>query len=159
MPDMLVSLLKLPPVDSELAKCREMDVTIRRVQTYELTALRRFIETHFNIRWADEASAGLINKPVSTLIATRESRIIGFGCYECTCRDYFGPTGVLESERGKGIGRALLIACLHGLREQGYAYAIIGGAGPTTFYEEACGARAIPDSQPGIYVDMLKNNA
>ena len=67
-----------------------------------------------------------------------------------------GPTGVLEKERGKGIGRALLLACLWGLREMGYAYAIIGGAGPVEFYQRECVAVVIPDSVPGVYHDPLK---
>jgi hypothetical protein len=59
---------------------------------------------------------------------------VGFACYDVTCRGYFGPTGVLESERGKGIGTHRLIRPLSGLRELGYAYAIIGAAGPVDFY-------------------------
>ena len=67
-----------------------------------------------------------------------------------------GPTGVAEDERGRGTGKALLIAALWGLRELGYVYGIIGGAGPMRFYEEAVGAIVIPDSEPGIYDDLLK---
>jgi hypothetical protein len=33
----------------------------------------------------------------------------------------------------------------------GYAYAVIGGAGPTEFYRRAAGAVPIPDSTFGIY--------
>jgi len=68
----------------------------------------------------------------------------------------FGPTGVLQSARGKGIGKALLLACLWSLREMGYVYAIIGAAGPVRFYQKTVGAIIIPDSEPGIYTDMLK---
>ena len=82
--------------------------------------------------------------------------MIGLAGYECTRKAFFGPTGVVESERGSGIGTALLIASLWGLRELGYVYAVIGGAGPTDFYKRAVGAIVIPDSEPGIYVDLLK---
>jgi GNAT superfamily N-acetyltransferase len=82
--------------------------------------------------------------------------VIGFAGYECTRKAFFGPTGVLESERGSGIGTALLIASLWGLRELGYVYGIIGGAGPVEFYERAVGAIVIPESAPGIYTDLLK---
>jgi predicted N-acetyltransferase YhbS len=58
---------------------------------------------------------------------------------------------VLESERGKGIGKELLVRSMIGLRELGYAYAIIGGAGPTDFYEKTLGAIPIPGSTPGVY--------
>jgi hypothetical protein len=82
--------------------------------------------------------------------------VIGFAGYECTRKGFFGPTGVIEAERGIGIGTALLIASLWGLRELGYVYAVIGSAGPTDFYERVVGAIVIPDSEPGIYVDLLK---
>ena len=80
---------------------------------------------------------------------------MGFACYDVTCRGYFGQTGVLESERGKGIGTHLLIRSLCGLRELGYAYAIIGGAGPADYYVKALGAIPIPGSAPEIYPKSL----
>src|SRR5437588_10362562 len=95
-------------------------------------------------------------KPVTVLIATRDQRVIGFAAYECTRKAFFGPTGVAETERGRGIGKALLIAALWGLRELGYVYGIIGAAGPVEFYQEAVGATVIPESEPGIYIDLLR---
>jgi len=156
MPDMLVNLLKLPALDPVIQVARESGVVIRRAQAFEITRVRRFVEEHFNGSWADEISVGYANKPVSVYTAIREGVIVGFGAYECTRRAFFGPTGVAESERGKEIGKALLIACLWGLREMGYAYGIIGGAGPTEFYARAVGAIVIPDSVPGVYADPLR---
>ena len=37
----------------------------------------------------------------------------------------------------------------------GYVYAIIGAAGPVRFYQKTVGAIIIPDSEPGIYTDLL----
>ena len=152
MPDMLVNLLKLPSLD----RLPDESINIRRAQTFEITAVREFVRQNFSLAWADEISVGFANKPVSVVIATRAGRVIGFAGYECTRKAFFGPTGVSESERGTGVGTALLIASLWGLRELGYVYAIIGGAGPTDFYQRAVGAIVIPDSEPGIYVDLLK---
>ncbi|HMO55107.1 MAG TPA: hypothetical protein PJ994_11425, partial [Tepidiformaceae bacterium] len=70
--------------------------------------------------------------------------------------DYFGPTGVAESQRGSGIGKVLLLQCLESLAAQGYAYAIIGGVGPAEFYEKTVGATLIPGSEPGIYRNMVR---
>ena len=156
MPDMLVNLLKLAPFKSLVKKLAEQDVNIRRAQPFEITPVRDFIETNFSVTWADEISIGFANKPVTVYIATRAGRVIGFAGYECTRKAFFGPTGVVESERGRGIGRALLVASLWGLRQLGYVYGIIGGVGPIEFYREAVGAFVIPDSEPGIYADLLK---
>jgi len=152
MADLLVNLLKLPTVPSP----SDVSITIRRAQPYEITPVTEFIRKHFSVAWADEISVGFANKPVSVFIATREGAVIGFAGYECTRRTFFGPTGVAEAERGHGIGKALLIASLWGLRELGYVYGVIGAAGPVDFYAQAVGAIVIPDSQPGIYSDPLK---
>ncbi|HEV8589665.1 MAG TPA: GNAT family N-acetyltransferase [Pyrinomonadaceae bacterium] len=156
MPDLLVNLLKLPSTESALSALNDSSVSIRRAQPFEITPAREFIESNFSIAWADEISVGFANKPVTVYIATRDGRVVGFAGYECTRKAFFGPTGVAESERGRGIGKALLIAALWGLRELGYVYGIIGAAGPVEFYQEAVGAIVIPDSQPGIYTDLLR---
>ena len=90
-------------------------------------------------------------------IATIQREIVGFAAYECTRRGFFGPTGVVSTAQGKGIGKALLLASLWALREMGYVYAIIGAAGPVRFYQKTVGAIIIPDSEPGIYTDSLKS--
>ncbi len=152
MPDLLVNLLKLPSLD----QLKDESINIRRARPFEITPVREFIGKNFSVAWADEVSVGFANKPVTVVIATRDRRVIGFAGYECTRKAFFGPTGVVESERGSGIGTALLIASLWGLRELGYVYGIIGGAGPVEFYERAVGAIVIPESAPGIYTDLLK---
>lgn len=156
MPDMLVPLLMLPESKPLIEELRADGIAIRPAHPFEMTRLRAFIEEHFSAAWADEAVTGLFNKPVTTLIAVENKKIVGFGSYECTRRDYFGPTGVAESHRGRNIGKALLIACLEGLRDMGYAYAIIGGAGPVDFYAKCVNASVIPDAERGIYTDMLE---
>ncbi|MBP5231616.1 MAG: GNAT family N-acetyltransferase, partial [Clostridia bacterium] len=62
---------------------------------------------------------------------------------------------VEESLRGRGIGGALLLRCLEAMRDEGYGYAIIGGAGPVDYYRKVCGAEIIEDSVPGIYKDLI----
>jgi len=150
MPDLLVNLLKLPPLETV------QGFVLRRAQPFELSPVRRFVAENFAPSWADEISVGFARQPVSVYVATIDRELAGFAAYECTRRAFFGPTGVLQSARGKGIGKALLLACLWSLREMGYVYAIIGAAGPVRFYQKTVGAIIIPDSEPGIYIDMLK---
>ena len=158
MPDLLVNLLKLPAAESQIRKLDQAGIVIRRAQTFEITPLRAFVEKNFSLSWADEVSVGFHNKPVSVHIATRDKVIVGFAAHECTRKAFFGPTGVTSDMRGQGIGRALLLASLWGLRELGYVYGVIGGAGPVEFYESSVGAIEIPNSEPGIYTDLLKTN-
>lgn len=156
MPDLLVNLLKLPPLEPVVVAMSDAGIIVRRGQPFEITQVLEFIEREFSVAWADEISVGFANKPVSVYIATAEQQIVGFAGYECTRRSFVGPTGVMESMQGGGIGKALLLASLWGLREMGYVYGIIGRAGPVGFYERAVGAIVIPDSDPGIYTDLLK---
>ena len=156
MPDMLVNLLKLPPVDLAIEDLAKIGIVIRRAQPFEITPVMELVEREFSIAWADEISVGFANKPVTVFIATFGGQVVGFAGYECTRRAFFGPTGVIEEMQSRGIGKALLLACLDGLRELGYVYAIIGRAGPVQFYESSVGAIAIPDSDPGIYTDLLQ---
>ena len=153
---MLVNLMLLPPRDAGAEELRAAGVRIRRARSWELTAVREFVAENFKRSWADEISGGLVRQPSTVFVALREGRLVGFAGYECTRKNFFGPTGVAESERGRGVGRALLVVSLWGLREMGYAYAVIGGVGPAEFYERAVGARLIPDSSPGVYADPLR---
>lgn len=156
MPDMLVNLLRLPPVDAALEELRAAGVVVRRARPWELTRVREFVADNFSRAWADEISVGLVRQPVTVFVALREGSPVGFAAYECTRKNFFGPTGVIEEARGRGVGRGLLLAALGGLRELGYAYAVIGGVGPAEFYERVAGARLIPDSSPGVYRDPLR---
>jgi predicted N-acetyltransferase YhbS len=153
MADLLVNLLKLPDFDIDATQ----QFLIRRAQPFEITPVRRFVETNFSRGWADEISVGFARQPITVFVATIDRELVGVAAYECTRRGFFGPTGVVPAAQGKGIGKALLLASLYALRELGYVYAIIGAAGPVRFYQKTVGAIVIPDSEPGIYTDLLRN--
>jgi len=130
---------------------------VRRAQPFEISIVRRFVGENFSANWADEISVGFARQPISVFVATQERELIGFAAYECTRRGFFGPMGVVDSARNNGVGKALLLTALNALKELGYVYAIIGAAGPVRFYQKTVGAIIIPDSEPGIYTDLLKN--
>ena len=156
MADLLVNLLKLPLLEPAVIALTDHGISIRRAQPFEITPVRKFIEQHFSVGWADEVSVGFSNKPVSVHIATLEHKVIGFAAHECTRKNFFGPAAVAPDMQGRGIGKALLLAALLAMRESGYVYGIIGGAGPIEFYQKTVGATIIVDSVPGIYTDLLK---
>ena len=109
----------------------------------------------FEPAWAVEAEIAFTRQPVSCFLALKGTQILGFACHEATCRNFFGPTGVTDAARGLGIGRALLLEALWDQGNQGYAYAIIAGVGPVTFYEDTVGAVLIEGSQPGFFRGLL----
>jgi GNAT superfamily N-acetyltransferase len=151
MLDLLVRLYELPDLAPAVREMAQLGVRIRRPETWERAILRDWVRTTFGGGWADEADCAFRAQPASCFVAIERDGLIGFACHDTTRPNYFGPTGVSESARGRGVGRALLLACLHAMRERGYAYAIIGGAGPVDYYERAVGATVIERSAPGIY--------
>ena len=159
MKDMLVRLIELPNV-SELENrlLGKEQIVFRRAIAPEKHLVSEWVMEQFGAYWKSEVEVAFSRQPVSCWIAQRGNELLGFACYECTARNFFGPTGTKESERGKGIGKVLLIKSLESLREMGYAYAIIGGVGPAEFYEKAVGAKVIEGSEVSIYQHLLRKS-
>lgn len=154
MPDMLVRLYDLLSPLREVERQAAAGIVCRRAESYERSALLAFVTQHFPA-WRDELLVGFAQVPPTVLIAVERGDVCGFACYNVTRPNYFGPTGVDHTHRGRGIGKVLLLQCLDALQAEGYGYAIIGGVGPQAFYERAVGATLIPGSEPGIYRDRI----
>ena len=110
-----------------------------------------WVSNHFSTGWAAETDVATSNNPRSCFVAVKASKFIGFACYDATALGYFGPIGVEKSARGKGTGKALLMACLLDMKLKGYGYAIVGDVNDTAYYEKAAQALEIQESSPGIY--------
>ena len=158
MPDMLVRLYDLPDALDLIRSLAKNGVNIRRSISPEKHIVVDFVKNRWGQRWANQVETAYSNTPVSCWMAVKENALLGFAVYDATCRNFFGPTGVEENARGNGIGKTLLLLTLHDMAAQGYAYAIIGGAGPTDFYTKTVKAILIPDSSPGIYKGVLTSS-
>ncbi len=157
MPDMLVKLYTLPELEELLVQQKEAGVEIRRALAPEKNIVVDWVKNTYALYWVNECEVAFARQPVSCFIAVENAQLLGFACYDATCKNFFGPTGVKENSQGRGIGKALLLACLHAMKAEGYAYAIIGGVGPAKFYSKIVGAIEIEGSDPGIYRNLLKN--
>ncbi len=155
MADMLVNLLHLPSCDTLIADLEQDGIRIHRALAPDKFRVVEWVAEHSTRSAAGECDVCFARSPITCYVAVRDKDILGYACYDATAPNFFGPTKVLESEQGKGIGKALLLISLHSMREAGYVYAIIGGVGPAAFYEKCVGATLIPDSTPGIYRDFL----
>ena len=144
MPDMLVKLYALPDASALYKSLEEKGIRIIRPMTPNKHKVHEFIVKHFGDGWASEIDTAFTRFPISCFIA-----------YDTNSKAFFGPTGVDETKRGLGIGKALLLRCMEAMRDESYAYAIIGSAGPVDFYKKCIGAVVIEDSVPGIYTDLI----
>ena len=156
MPDMLVKLYTLPPLEPVLQQQQAAGIDIRRALANEKHLVVDWVRRNFYPNWVSECEVAFTRQPVSCFIAVEQGQLIGFACHDATYRNFFGPTGVSEQVRGRGVGKALLLACLHAMAAQGYGYAIIGWVGPAEFYTKTVGAVEIEGSDPGIYRGMLR---
>lgn len=152
MADLLVKLYDLkppkrPPPDG---------VSVRRAFAAEKRLIADWVAKRFGERWASECEISFARQPVACFVAVSDFEVLGFASYDATARGFFGPTGVAEEARHKGIGRSLLVATIEDMARQGYAYGIIGSTTSLDFYRNEVGAIEIPDSTPGFYHGMLK---
>ena len=155
MPDMLVKLYELPPLEPEIAAMTAQGISVRRAIAPEKHVVLEWIGEHFGAGWVSESDVSFSRQPPSIWLAIHEEKLVGFACYDAVGLGMFGPTGVDDSMRGRGVGKALLLACLHAMWNIGYSYGIIGGVGPADFYARVAGAQLIEGSTPGIYAGML----
>jgi phosphoribosylglycinamide formyltransferase-1 len=111
-----------------------------------------WIDDVFGGTWSSEAFAG------ANVVARRDGRPTGFATFDPHGLRFrwlrglarepgvgvFGPFGVAPQERGGELGRVLLRRALGGLRERGFARALIPAVGSeklVRYYAEAVGAR------------------
>lgn len=160
MKDMLVRLLDLPIVTKKEEQLfEEQNILFRRPIAAEKSIVCQWVSDNFSTNWKDETDIAFSTVPVNCFIAQRGQDILGFACFECSTKNFFGPTGVIDKEQGKGIGKILLVKALNTLKEMGYAYAIIGGVGPAAYYQNAVNAVIIQGSENSIYSNMLKKSS
>jgi len=159
MADLLVKLYQLPDPASAYERIDETGYRITRPLAPERSVVVDWVSGRFGTRWADEVKMAFSGHPISCFVATDDtSRIVGFACYDATFKAFFGPSGVDERHRGKGIGTALLLRSLYAMENSGYAYAVIGYSGADEYYRSTVGAIAIEGSDPGPYREWLKTD-
>lgn len=155
MTDMLVKLYDLSNNWSFLSEQAERGVTLRKPFGPEKHLVIDWVRDQFGDVWAGETAVALSHQPVTCFIACQDQALIGFACYDATALGLFGPGGA-EQSRGRGTGRALLMACLSDMKLKGYGYTIVGDVGPAEFFRKTVGAVEVPDSTPGLYKAMLR---
>lgn len=142
--DMITSIMHLPSLPD-----LPDGVVLKRAMGLDRQKILQYIRDHFSEDWINEAGTTLASCPSRCVVAVKDEQIIGFACWDTTAKGFFGPIGVSENCRGSGIGSALLLRTLAYMRDDGYAYAIIGWvADARPFYEKVVNAVYIPGGTP-----------
>jgi GNAT superfamily N-acetyltransferase len=161
MNDMLVKLYSLPDVKPFIDKLNYSGIKVRQSDPSEKIIIYDWIKRYFTESWAAGCKLAFERKPISCYIAITKRKlidsakesfkfipetIVGFACYDVASKGMFGPLGVREDYRRKGIGKTLLITSLLAMMKEGYAYAIIGEAGSIDYYYKTVGATIVEGS-------------
>lgn len=101
-----------------------------------------FVEREFGRIWRFEASKAFDRELPVCFHTEEQGNITGFAVHDVNNRGlgFFGPTGVAKAQRGRGLGRTLLLASLADLRRLGYDRAVIPWTDALEFYRKCCGA-------------------
>ncbi|MGQ9629835.1 MAG: GNAT family N-acetyltransferase [bacterium] len=123
-------------------KLKNEGIEVRRLEERDRPAFDAMLRAEWSENWYYEAMTSFENEPISTFIALREGKILGFASYDTNMfPGTFGPMGTSQELRGKGIGSALFLRCMRDMRDKGYKRAEIGWVGPIVFYSKAANAK------------------
>jgi GNAT superfamily N-acetyltransferase len=94
---------------------------IERVQSEDYKNVVNFVESNFgHSSWPQEVQITLNYNPPNTFVAKNESNeIIGWASHSLQFPGAFGPTGVLYTLQGQGIGSELFKWCLWDIKKNG----------------------------------------
>ncbi len=106
-------------------KLRQEGISFRKASLKEKEALVQWVREKFSPFWAYEVSLGFSNESTGVWLAKYEGRVVAFSGYSLLEPNWFGPIGVEEEMRGKGIGTVLLYKAINSLRLSGHRIVII----------------------------------
>lgn len=127
---------------AELAEAAaERGYEVRRARPDE-RALLDAVAGEFGGAWPFELARAL-GQPVGVHVAMQDGAYCGFAAHDGNNRGlgWFGPTGTWPAHRGRGLGEALLMACLVDVAAQ-HAQCEVAWIGPRPFYERVAGIAA-----------------
>lgn len=124
------------------ASAAEAGYEVRRARPADRALLADAIAPAFSRAWAYEVDRALDQDPPGLHIATTSSgELAAFAAHDGNNRGlgWFGPAGTFEAHRERGLGEALLIACLVDVANAGLPTCTIAWIGPRSFYQRAAG--------------------
>jgi mycothiol synthase len=124
------------------------DFKFMRARVQDLDDLYLFVKNNFPSQvWPEEVKTSFDFDPPNTFVAKdMNEKIVGWATYSNFYPGSFGPTGVVQTLHGKGLGKELLYWCLDAIKMSGLDICtIMWVTGDTRkFYSKAAGAYIHP---------------
>jgi len=128
---------------TELATaCNARGYTVRRAQRADRAPLTAMVESQFTDAWGFEVNLALSTTLEGVHVALDpDGAFAAFAAHDGNNRGlgWFGPAGTAPQHRGRGLGAALLMACLVDVAEAGHSECLISWVGPRDFYANTVG--------------------
>ncbi|WP_370616538.1 GNAT family N-acetyltransferase [Mumia qirimensis] len=113
---------------------------MHRLTPEEWPAFEAWMRSTWGETWAAEVRTALQREPVSCFVSREDGEYLGFAAYDTNRAGWFGPMGSSPGARGRGVGAALLRACLADYLDAGRTTCEIAWVGPVDFYARTVGA-------------------
>jgi GNAT superfamily N-acetyltransferase len=143
--NLLVDVKHNPRVTAEraadlAARATQAGYVVRRGTRADSEQLSASISIGFGGAWPYEIERALCVDPPGVHVAWKDGRPAAFAAHDGNNQGlgWFGPAGTWPEHRGKGLGEALLIACLVDIAAA-HDIAEIAWVGPREFYEKSVG--------------------
>jgi ribosomal protein S18 acetylase RimI-like enzyme len=122
------------------ARAAAQGYELRRARRSEADSIAAAVSLEFGGAWPFEIERALGFDPPGLHIAFCDGRIAAFAAHDGNNQGlgWFGPAGTRPEHRGRGLGEALLVACLIDIATA-HAIAEIAWIGPREFYERTVG--------------------
>ena len=106
-------------------------------------ALLDAVRAEFGGAWPFELARALDGSPPGVHVAIKDGAYAAFAAHDGNNRGlgWFGPTGTWPAHRGRGLGEALLVACLVDVADH-HARCEVAWIGPRAFYDKVAGVVA-----------------
>ena len=113
--------------------------TIRLAEPGERERVRDFVMERSGFNWSFETARAIGPRGSGVWIAEEDGEIIAFSVFGSLEDHWFGPIGVSEEKRKRGLGSALLFRTLQSMKDLGITRAIIPWTGHLYFYSQVPG--------------------
>jgi len=133
--NLLVPLPPMAPGSTPSSAPGAPHYELRRARQADGEAVARLART-FSVAWAYEVERAMDQSTPMVHLASQRGELAAFAAHGGNNRGTgsFGPAATLDAHRGRGLGQALLRACLADIGKAGHAGAIIPWVSKTTLY-------------------------